>query len=146
MSPANNADSAVSTGRLLPASPRQVFNAFEQPELLAQWWGPNGFTNTFERFEFQAGGQWNFVMHGPNGADYTNECVFLEIEPVTKVVIEHVLHPWFRLTVTLTARGDQTHLDWFQEFDSPAAAEKMRSLATTANEQVLDRLQALLVH
>ena len=144
MSPANNPDAAVSTERVFSANPRKVFTAFEQSDLLARWWGPSGFTNTFERFEFQPGGRWVFVMHGPNGTDYPNESVFREIEPDTRIVIEHVVKPWYRLTVTLTPRGDGTHLAWVQEFESPEVAAKMRRLTDTANEQNLDRLQALL--
>ena len=110
MSQANNPKAAVSTERVFSASPHKVFAAFEQPDQLARWWGPKDFTNTFERFEFKPGGRWVFVMHGPNGNDYPNESVFREIQPDTKLVVEHVVQPWFRLTVTLTARGDQTHL------------------------------------
>jgi uncharacterized protein YndB with AHSA1/START domain len=143
MSHAND-PAAVGTGRLLSASPRTVFAAFEQPDRLAQWWGPSGFTNTFEQFEFRPGGRWVFVMHGPNGASYPNENVFRAIEPDTRIVIEHVVKPWYRLTVTLTDRGDQTHLAWVQEFESPEAAAKMRRITDTANEQNLDRLQSLL--
>lgn len=84
-------------------------------------------------------------MHGPNGVDYPNESLFLEIEPDTRLVIEHIVQPWFRLTVTLVARGDQTQLIWVQEFQNPEVAHSMRALCATANEQVLDRLQALLV-
>ena len=135
---------AVSTERVFSANPRKVFAAFEQPDKIAQWWGPKGFTNTFEQFEFKPGGRWVFVMHGPNGANYANESVFREIQPDTRIVIEHVVQPWFKLTVTLTARGDQTHLAWVQEFESPEVAAKMRPLSGTANEQNLDRLQALL--
>jgi hypothetical protein len=83
-------------------------------------------------------------MHGPNGANYPNESVFREIQPDSRIVIEHVVNPFYTLTVTLTARGEQTHLAWVQEFESPAMAAKMRPLSETANEQVLDRLQALL--
>jgi uncharacterized protein YndB with AHSA1/START domain len=144
MSRLNNMNTAVSTERLLSATPRKVFAAFEQADLLAQWWGPKDFTNTFERFEFKPGGQWVLVMHGPNGGNYHNESVFREIEPDTRIVIEHVVKPWYRLTVTLTAREDKTHLRWVQEFESPEFAEKMRRLSETANEQNLDRLQALL--
>jgi len=144
MSIASNPSAALSTERILSANSRQVFAAFEQPEQLAQWRGPNGFTNTFEQFEFQPGGRWVFVMHGPNGTNYPNESVFRQIEPDRKIVIEHVVNPWFLLTVRLTARGDQTHLSWVQEFESPEVAEKIRQLSGTANEQVLDRLQALL--
>ena len=46
--------------------------------------------------------------------------------------------------MTLTARTDQTHLAWVQEFESPEFAAKMRPLCEPANEQNLDRLQALL--
>jgi uncharacterized protein YndB with AHSA1/START domain len=113
MSQANNPNAAVSAERVLSANPRKVFAALEQPDQLAQWWGPKGFTNTFEQFEFKPGGRWVFVMHGPNGANYPNESVFREIQPDTKIVIEHVVKPWYKLTVTLTALGDQTHLAWF---------------------------------
>ena len=84
MSQTNNPNAAVSTERLFSANPRKVFAAFEQPDRLAQWWGPSGFTNTFEQFEFKPGGRWVFVMHGPNGANYPNESVFREIQPDTR--------------------------------------------------------------
>lgn len=144
MSQANNLNAAVRTERVLSADPRKVFTAFGQPDQLAQWWGPEGFTNTFEQFEFKLGGGWVFVMHGPNGASYPNESVFREIQPAARLVIEHVVKPWYRLTVTLTDGGDRTHLAWVQEFESPEAAAKMRRLSETANEQNLDRLEALL--
>src|SRR5688572_7680085 len=99
MSVANDS-TAASTERVLQARPSAVFTAFEQPDQLAQWWGPSGFTNTFELFEFKPGGRWVFVMHAPNGANYANESFFREIVPDSKIVIEHVVKPWFRLTVT----------------------------------------------
>jgi uncharacterized protein YndB with AHSA1/START domain len=144
MSEASNPSAVVSTERVLSVSPRDVFAAFEQPDRLAQWWGPSGFTNTFEQFEFQPGGRWVFVMHAPNGADYPNDSVFREIEPDTKIVIEHVSQPRFTLTVTLAARGDKTHLAWLQEFESPEVAARMRPICEPANEQNLDRLESLL--
>ena len=144
MPPMHNADAALRTERVLAASPQTVFAAFARPDLLAQWWGPSGFTSTFERFEFTPAGRWVFVLHGPNGTDYPNESVFLEIQPDQRIVIEHVVGHWFILTVTLTARGDGTHLTWVQEFRSPDVAAKLRSVVDPANEQNLDRLQALL--
>ncbi len=148
MSQTNNPNAVVRTERVLSANPRKVFAAFEQPDRLAQWWGPNGFTNTFEQFEFPPGGRWVFVMHvlhGPNGADYPNEAVFREIQPDTKIVIDHVAPPRFTLSVLLTAHGDKTHLAWIQEFESPEVAARMRPICEPANEQNLDRLQSLLL-
>lgn len=142
--PSSTPSAILTVERQFTFPPHRLFAAFEQPELLAQWWGPEGFTNTFEQFEFTPGGRWVFVMHGPNGANYDNDSFFREIERDCRVVIEHVVKPWFRLTVTLTPRSDGTHLTWAQEFESPEFAAKMRPISDTANEQNLDRLQALL--
>lgn len=139
-----NPDCLVSTKRVFSATPREIFMAFENPKHLAQWWGPQGFTSTFETFDFKPNGRWVFVMHGPDGANYFNESVFREIQPDTCIIVEHVVQPWFTLRVTLTSLGDQTLLNWDQEFKNPEIAESMRQLSKTANEQVLDRLQSLL--
>lgn len=142
----NQSASVLRNERTYSASPRSIFAAFEEPDLLARWWGPDGFTNTFETFEFRPGGRWIFEMHGPDGTSYHNESVFRDIEPDARIVIEHVVAPWFRLTITLDPRDEQTHLTWEQEFESPEMAENLRPLCETANEQNLDRLQAVLNH
>ncbi len=144
MSPTNHSSTSIRNQRLFCASPRRIFTAFEHAYQLAKWWGPIGFTNSFALFEFQPGGRWVFVMHGPDGVNYNNECVFREIQPDHKIVIEHVVEPWFQLTVTLTARGNETHLDWVQEFASAEVCSKLRPICEPANEQNLDRLQSLL--
>ena len=57
-----------------------MFRAWTEPELLARWWGPKGFTNTFHQFDLRPGGTWKFTMHGPEKGNYQNECVFFKIE------------------------------------------------------------------
>ena len=142
----HDSSSALSIERIFSASPQQLFAAFEQAHLLARWWGPDGFTNTFEQFEFKPNGRWVFTMHGPNGADHHNEHVFKEIVSDRKIVTEHVVKPWFRLKVTFTAQGEnQTHLSWVQEFESAEFLEKIRGFLETANRQVLDRLDAVII-
>lgn len=128
------------TSRLIPATPDEVFAAFEAPARLANWWGPDGFRNTFEVCEFRTGGDWRFTMHGPDGTDYPNESRFAEIERARRVVIDHVCAPRFRLTVTLTPSGTGTLLTWSQAFEDPAVAEAVRHIVVPANEQNLDRL------
>jgi uncharacterized protein YndB with AHSA1/START domain len=50
------------------------------PNHLKNWWGPKGFTNTFNEFDLRPGGKWSFVMHGPDKGNYVNECEFVKIE------------------------------------------------------------------
>ena len=59
------------TSRSLPYSPHAIYAAFESARLLVNWWGPDGFTNSFEVFEFKEGGRWRFQMHGPDGTRNT---------------------------------------------------------------------------
>lgn len=32
---------------------------------LKNWWGPDGFTNTFHEFNLRPNGKWILTMHGP---------------------------------------------------------------------------------
>ena len=74
------------TRRRFPVSPAQVYAAFADSDQLASWWGPDGFSNTFRTFEFRTGGHWDFVMHGPDGRDHVNQCVFRELVPAERLV------------------------------------------------------------
>jgi uncharacterized protein YndB with AHSA1/START domain len=120
--------------------PQAVFDAIGQPERLARWWGPNGFTNQFEVFEFRPGGPWRFDMVGPDGTRYANESVFAHIEADRQVVIDHTCAPLFRLTITLEPEGDGTRVHWLQVFEDAAFAQAMKHILEPANAQNLARL------
>ncbi|MDB5294263.1 MAG: polyketide cyclase [Phycisphaerales bacterium] len=130
------------TSREIPASPEQVFAAISDPQRLARWWGPAGFTNTFGTCEFAPGGRWSFVMHGPDGKSYPNENVFAEIDPPTKVVVRHASEPRFLLTVTLASSAGGTTVSWAQAFDDAETARRIEHIVVPANDQNLDRLSA----
>lgn len=138
-------DTDVASWRVLDATPAQVWRALSDGARLAQWWGPYGFTNTFEEFDFRPGGAWRLVMHGPDGADYPNESRFVELAENERVVIHHLSGHEFVLTLKLSAEGDRTRIDWHQRFDSAAECAKVREFVRLANEQNLDRLAAQLV-
>lgn len=130
------------TSREIPAPPEQVFAAFSDPQRLARWWGPAGFTNTFSVCEFKSGGRWSFVMHGPDGRQYRNESVFAEVEPPTSVVVQHVSGPKYRLNITLAPSGAGTTVTWAQTFENAAVASRIEHIVVPANEQNLDRLSS----
>src|SRR5436309_2674995 len=91
----------IVSSRVIDAPRELVFRAFSEPEHLAQWWGPKGFRNTFHEFDLQPSGYWRFIMHGPDGTDYKNESVFLEVVEPERIVFRH-LDPAhiFQMTIT----------------------------------------------
>lgn len=138
-------DRTVLNQRIVPYTREQIFKAWTDPELLAQWWGPNGFTNTFHTFELKPGGRWHFTMHGPDGTDFENVCEFEQIDSPEKVVLYHheTMHK-FRLTGKFSPAANGTHLEFRQVFESAEECSRIRSFVTEANEQNLDRLEAVL--
>jgi len=131
-----------STSREIAATAEKVFAAFSDPERLARWWGPAGFTNTFNICEFKNGGRWSYVMHSPHGGNPANESVFEQIEPLKKIVINHISEPKYRLTVELGSSEAGTVVSWSQEFESSEVASRIEKIVVPANEQNLDRLSA----
>ena len=137
-------DTTFRTQRTLPFSPQAVYNAFASAEALAAWWGPDGFTNEFERFEFKVGGRWQFVMVGPEGARYPNQNIFVELAPASRVVIRHDGEPFFTLIVQLSPAEGGTHVVWEQVFDDATVAQAVQAVVEPANEQNLNRLTHVL--
>ena len=83
------ADREVVISRVIDAPPELVFEAFTEVRHLSRWWGPEGFTTTTRAFEFRAGGEWDFVLHGPDGTDYQEWISWTEIAPPERIALLH---------------------------------------------------------
>ncbi len=81
-------------------------------------------------------------MHGPDGTNYPNENIFVEIEASRKVVIQHVSEPKFRLTIALVSSPTGTTVAWTQEFENLDVARRVEHIVVPANEENLDRLSS----
>lgn len=137
-------DREILSSRLLDVPRERVFDAFSDPQHLARWWGPKGFSNSFHEFDLRPGGAWRFVMHGPDGANYPNHSVFVEVSRPERIVLRHVSGPQFELTISLSEEADRTRLGWRMRFESAAECERVKKFAVEANEQNFDRLEAQL--
>lgn len=135
----------VFTTRTIAAGRERVFKAWTDPDQLARWWGPNGFSNTFHRFELKGEGVWEFTMHGPNGMDFNNTCVFKRIEPPSYLEFDHLkeMH-FYKAIVTFTGTPGGTRVDWIMRFDQASDLVPIRAFIERANEENMDRLQQLL--
>jgi len=143
-----DSDPRVIEGTRLFDAPRElVFAAFSNPEHLAHWWGPDGFTITTHAFDFRPGGVWRFVMHGPDGRDYRNRVTFEEIVPPERIVYRHgggddVEPVRFRTTVGFATVGAKTRVTWRSVF--PTAEERARVIRDYGADKGLAQTMARL--
>jgi uncharacterized protein YndB with AHSA1/START domain len=131
----------VST-RIFNYSPEILFNAWADPTHLANWWGPSGFTNTFNEFDFRVGGRWSFIMHGPEKGNYPNDCEFTEIKRPTLISWKRYSKPLFNVLVTFEeVTPGKTRIVFKQIFDSETECNKVKKFAIEKNEENFDRLE-----
>ncbi|MGW0002375.1 SRPBCC family protein [Nocardia grenadensis] len=101
--------------RVLGAPRELVYEAFTEVRHLSQWWGPKGFTTTTRSFEFRIGGEWDFVMHGPDGTDYQELITWTEITPPERIAMIHGEHrddpKAFESVLTFEPVADTTRLE-----------------------------------
>ncbi len=137
-------DRTLFTQRRLAAPPERVWQAFADAAQLARWWGPDGFSNAFEHFDFRPGGHWQFWIVAPDGQRYWNENRFVTLDAPQHLELDHIVAPHFTLTVTLRPDSGGTQLAWWQRFETAELRQVLEAICIPANEQNLDRLDAVL--
>ena len=116
-STAQSYESELVLTRIFGVPRNLVWKAWTDPRQLAQWWGPNGFTNPVCKLDLRPGGAIRIEMRAPDGATYPMSGVFREIvEPGRLVFVSAPLdqqgNPMFEVlnTVTLDDEGGKTKL------------------------------------
>lgn len=131
--------------RIYDAPVKMVWDAWVDPKQVAKWWGPRGFTITTKSKDVKVGGTWVYTMHGPDGVDYPNKTVFLEVEKYSRLVYDHGggddRPPMFRVTVNFSETGGKTKMDMTMALaTAEAAAETKKFIKKAGGEATWDRL------
>jgi uncharacterized protein YndB with AHSA1/START domain len=137
-------DRQFAISRVFDAPPDAVFARWSDPEHLARWWGPEGFSLTVDSFDFRPGGEWRFTMHGPDGTDHHNRPDERLVFHLTDRAGSEDASLTF--VVTFDAFGERTALSMRHVFATAEArdATELRSGAAQGAAQTLDRLGRLL--
>ena len=67
--------------------PERVYMAWTDPDLVAQWYGPEGFTNTIHEMSVNVGGSYRITMQSPDGNKHSLRGRFIELNPPKKIVL-----------------------------------------------------------
>ena len=103
--------------RLLDAPRALVYRACTQPEHIARWWGPRGFTTIGCTMDVRIGGRYRVGMRSPQGTEHWKRGVYRELFEPERIVFtfawekpDGTLGPELLTTITLDEHGTQTRL------------------------------------
>jgi len=144
-----NKSNEIKIKRIYDAPIQVVWDAWTDPEQVAQWWGPRGFTITTHSKDLRPGGNWDYTMHGPDGVDYPNITKYYEVDAPHKLVYDHGGYhdrpPLFRVTVLFSESQGKTKMDMTFALATPEAAEEIRKFIKKAGgDATWDRLAEFL--
>lgn len=121
-----------------------VFAAYTSAEHITKWWGPDGFTTVVETMDVRPGGEWRFLMIGPDGTEYTNLVVYRRVEPPELLAFRHSDGDGangFDVTITFTEAPGGTHVRQVSRFDSVEARQAVEEFgAVELGQQTMRKL------
>lgn len=96
--------------------------------------------------DVRPGGEWDFIMHGPDGTDYKNRSVYVEVIKPEKIVYSHESGPKFIGNAFFEARDNQTFLTITMVFETVEEKENVVKVfkADIGLQQNVDKLEAYL--
>jgi hypothetical protein len=103
---------------------------------------PEDFATHFYEFDLRPGGAWRFTMHAPNGTDFPNESVFVEIVQPKRIVFKHLapVHA-FVATAEFAEEDVGTAIRFSMLFPTAAKCERSKRYVVQGNEENFDRLE-----
>ncbi len=139
-------DCEIVSSRIINASRELVYRAWTDPNHLKNWWGPAGFTNTFNEFDLRVGGKWSFIMHGLDKGNYANECEFIKIDKPSLIAWKRYSKPIFQVVAAFEeVSSDETKIIFRMLFNSADECRKVKKFAVGKNEENFDRLETELI-
>lgn len=137
--------------RIYDASVQQIWQAWENPISVNQWWGPRGFSITTTSKELKSGGSWIYTMHGPDGGNYPNRSYYHIAEINKRLFYDHGISenspPMFQVDVNfipisgLQEKLDRTKMEMKMIFTNSDLAQRTKKYIKMANgDSCWDRL------
>ena len=135
--------------RVLPAPRSQVFTMHVDPNQLARWWGPKGFTVPDLELDLRVGGAYRIAMQPPEGDRFFLTGEFRRVDPPAHLAYTFRWEPPDAddvetvVAISLEDLGGSTHLGITH---GPFATEARRALHEQAWTETLDRLHELITN
>jgi uncharacterized protein YndB with AHSA1/START domain len=113
---AKTADRELVLSRLIDAPREKVYRAWTDADILRQWFAPKPWTTPRAELDVRPGGNSLVVMRDPEGNEYPNHGVYLDVVPNERLVFTDAFttawqpseKPFFTAIVTFADEGGKT--------------------------------------
>lgn len=78
--------------RLIEAPRRALWRCWTEPELIKQWFTPRPWTTPVVEVDLRVGGESYMLFRGPEGQEFPNRGVYLELVPDERLVFTDAFH------------------------------------------------------
>ena len=126
------ADRLLTLTRLFDAPPSAVFRAWTDPHLMQQWFVPKPWSIARIEIDVRAGGSNLIVMRDPEGNEYPNRGVYLEVVPDRRLVFTDAY-------VSAWVPSEKPFMTAVVTFDPEDDGRKTRYTAQAMHWSVADR-------
>ena len=114
--PVPTSDRELVLTRLIDAPRAALYRAWTEPELIKQWFVPKPWSIAAAETDVRAGGSSLIVMRDPEGTEYPNRGIYLEVVPNEKLVFTDAYtsawepsdKPFMTVTVTFEEEAGKT--------------------------------------
>ena len=139
--------------RVVPVSPKLMWEAWTRPEHLKKWFAPAPWTVSDIQVDLRPGGGSRLVMRSPEGEEFPSEGCYLEVVPQKKLVFTDTLlegfrpapNPFFTAVVSFEPHGDGTKYTVVAMHRDAEGRKKHEEMGFHAGwGQCLDQLVALM--
>jgi uncharacterized protein YndB with AHSA1/START domain len=133
-------------------APRQlVWRAYTEPERVAQWFGPRGFTTEVRSMDVRPGGTWHYCMRSEEWGDAWGLARYQEVVEPERLVYEDLFSneegtpaegmPVSTTTITFAEQGDRTLMTSRTLFAS--AEDRAKSIEMGMEQGIIETLDKL---
>ena len=141
-------DTEILLSRVFDAPRHLVFETMTKPEHVRRWWCMDGYAMTVCEIDFRVGGNWRYVMVGPDGNEVGFRGEYKEIVPVERVVQTEIFEPFpdspSLCTMTLAERDGKTYYQTLVQHTSKEARDMhVQSGMEVGAAIALDRLEEI---
>jgi uncharacterized protein YndB with AHSA1/START domain len=105
--------------RLIDAPRDKLYRCWTEPDLIKQWFTPRPWTTPVVETDVRPGGKSYMLFRGPEGQEFPNRGVYLEVIPNEKIVFTDAYteawtpsaKPFMTGTITFRDEGNKTRYD-----------------------------------